>query len=64
MGLGRICSLFAGVCVLGFGVVVPAAPAANMDADFHTLRTPQLGAGEFELLTLSTMPDTVSARAI
>lgn len=31
-----------------------------VNADFHTLRTPALAAGEFELITLSTLPDAVT----
>ncbi len=31
-----------------------------VNADFHTLQTPPLAAGQFELLTLSTLPDTVT----
>ncbi|QYG91607.1 hypothetical protein HC251_03565 [Iamia sp. SCSIO 61187] len=55
--------------VLGATLVVsPPAPApaqvpvgpAEVDADLHTLRTPPLGDGQFEIITLSTMPDTVS----
>lgn len=40
----------------------PAEPAAATEvvADWHTLRTPPLAAGQFELLTLSTLPDAVS----
>lgn len=30
------------------------------EADFHTLRTPPLGAGEFEIITLSALPDAVT----
>lgn len=40
----------------------PGAPpsGADVNADFHTLATPPLAAGQIELLTLSTLPDTVS----
>ncbi len=34
--------------------------SSTVDADFHTLKTPVLAANEFELMTLSTMPDTVT----
>ncbi|WP_028008159.1 DUF6351 family protein [Solimonas flava] len=33
---------------------------AEVDADFHTLKTPPLTPGQVELLTLSTLPDAVS----
>jgi hypothetical protein len=33
---------------------------ASAYADFHTQRTPELAAGQFEIITLSTMPDTVT----
>jgi hypothetical protein len=33
---------------------------STVNADFHTLRTPPLAAGQFELLTLSTLPDAVT----
>src|SRR5688500_12257188 len=55
--------------VLGATLVVGPAPApvaaqavgpAEVDADPHTLRTPDLAPGQFEIITLSTMPDTVS----
>ena len=36
------------------------AQSRTVDADFHTLRTPPLAPGEFELITLSTLPDTVT----
>jgi hypothetical protein len=32
----------------------------TVNADFHTLRTPPLETGQFELLTLSTLPDAVT----
>src|SRR3546814_18917088 len=32
----------------------------EVDADFHNLKTPPLAAGQFELMTLSTLPDTVT----
>jgi len=50
---------FAAAIAACASVAVPAG-AAEVEADFHTLRTPPLAAGEFELITLSTMPDTVS----
>lgn len=31
-----------------------------VEADYHTKRTPPLAAGEFEIITLSTLPETVS----
>jgi hypothetical protein len=37
-----------------------ARETQTVDADFHTLRTPALSAGQFELITLSTLPDTVT----
>lgn len=37
-----------------------ARETRTVEADFHTLRTPPLSAGEFELITLSTLPDTVT----
>lgn len=58
------------VLVLGLGVLAACghseAPAgdvgsgAEVDADFHNLKTPPLAAGQFELMTLSTLPDTVT----
>jgi hypothetical protein len=33
---------------------------STTNADYHTLRTPALSAGQFELLTLSTLPDAVT----
>lgn len=39
----------------------PGTPAGStVNADFHTLRTPALATGQFELITLSTLPDTVT----
>ncbi|WP_394845919.1 DUF6351 family protein [Pendulispora brunnea] len=32
----------------------------RVEADYHTRKTPPLGAGEFELVTLSTLPETVT----
>lgn len=32
----------------------------EVDADFHSLKTPPLAAGQFELMTLSTLPDAVT----
>ena len=55
--------------VLGATLVVGPAPApvaaqdpgpAEVAADRHTLRTPALADGQFEILTLSTLPDTVT----
>ncbi len=37
-----------------------ARGADEVQADFHTLSTPPLAAGQFELLTLSTLPDAVT----
>ncbi len=31
-----------------------------VNADFHNLKTPPLASGEFEMITLSTLPDTVT----
>ncbi|MGH7806204.1 MAG: DUF6351 family protein, partial [Candidatus Binatia bacterium] len=42
------------------GLAVGVVDSPTVDADFHTLRTPPLADGEFELLTLSTMPDAVT----
>ncbi|MDQ2649480.1 MAG: DUF6351 family protein, partial [Actinomycetota bacterium] len=39
---------------------VPAEGPSSVDADWHTLRTPPLGDGQFELLTRSTLPDMVT----
>ncbi|HMJ76491.1 MAG TPA: DUF6351 family protein, partial [Iamia sp.] len=56
----------AALAVLGATLVASPAPApaqtgpAEVDADPHTRRTPPLAAGQFEIITLSTMPDTVS----
>jgi hypothetical protein len=36
------------------------APGSEVNADLHTLRTPPLAEGQFELLPLSTMADTVT----
>lgn len=64
--MGRI---VAALGVLGATLVAAPAPAplgaqdpgpAEVAADPHTLRTPALAAGQFEIITLSTMPDTVS----
>lgn len=41
------------------GDAVPFTPR-SVDADFHTRRTPALAAGEFELITLSSLPDMVT----
>lgn len=38
----------------------PAERVPEVHADWHTLATPALAEGQFELLTLSTLPDTVS----
>ncbi len=55
--------------VLGATLVVASAPApargpawgpVSVNADPHTLRTRALAPGQLEILTLSTMPDTVS----
>ena len=46
------------------GPVTPDLPAvvetSTVAADFHTLKTPPLATGEFELFTASTLPDTVT----
>ena len=36
------------------------AQTRTVEADPHTLQTPALAAGEFELVTLSTLPDAVT----
>lgn len=43
-------------------VADPGDPGSGttVHADFHTLKTPPLEPGEFDLLTLSTLPDTVT----
>jgi hypothetical protein len=41
----------------GDGVGVTSNP---VNADFHTLRTPPLAPAQFEMITLSTLPDTVT----
>src|SRR5688500_13058114 len=48
-------------CALGL-LVLPAAAHASKDpsADWFTLATPALDAGQIELLTVSTLPDAVS----
>lgn len=45
-------------------VVAQAAGPAEVAADPHTLRTPALAPGQFEITTLSTMPDTVSGEDV
>ncbi|HEU5153007.1 MAG TPA: DUF6351 family protein, partial [Iamia sp.] len=61
--------MLAALAVLGATLVgaPPPTPVAaqawgppEVDADPHTLRTPPLAPGQLEILTLSTMPDTVS----
>lgn len=59
-----------GAALIGALVAVAAAPSPTtaaetdppleVDADWHTLATPPLPEGTFELLTLSTLPDAVS----
>jgi hypothetical protein len=44
----------------GPAAVAQPAPGAEVDADWHTLRTPPLADGQFELITLSTLPDAVT----
>lgn len=44
----------------GGGGTNPDGSGGSMSADFHTLRTAALAPGQIELLTLSTLPDTVS----
>lgn len=64
----RIGRALAALGVLGATLVgaTPPSPSAaqtgpaTVDADPHTLRTPPLAPGQFEVVTLSTMPDTVS----
>lgn len=66
----RLGRTLAALGVLGVTLLVsPAAPPpaaaqdpgpAEVAADPHTLRTPPLAPGQFEVATLSTMPDTVS----
>lgn len=41
-------------------VVNDGGGEADVEADFHTLRTPPLAPGQFELMTLSTLPDAVT----
>lgn len=59
MNLRRlIVAAAAGLCALaapGTGV-----SSAGVVADFHTLRTLPLAPGQFEIITLSTLPDTVT----
>lgn len=42
------------------GQTATEPPPVSVDADWHTLGTPPLADGQFELLTLSTLPDTVT----
>lgn len=44
----------------GAAVSTSSQADAAVEADFHTLETPKLPAGEFELMTLSTLPDAVT----
>ncbi|HEX7134052.1 MAG TPA: DUF6351 family protein [Iamia sp.] len=69
MRRNRVRRTVAALGVLGATLLVGPGPApvaaqdpgpAEVDADLHTLRTPPLAAGQFEIITLSTMPDTVS----
>lgn len=54
--------------LLGLGACGDSAPVdgegggegRTVEADFHTLKTPALAPGEFDLITLSTLPDTVT----
>src|SRR3546814_996354 len=64
-------SLASGILVVAVSMLVACGssePVSNdvtggngneVDADFHNLKTPPLEAGQFELMTLSTLPDTV-----
>lgn len=63
----RICGLSSVLLVAACGSSDPVTDGAGggqdtnpVNADFHTLKTPPLSAGEFELITLSTLPDTVT----
>src|SRR3546814_4536203 len=65
-------SLASGILVVAVSMLVACGssePVSNdvaggngneVDADFHNLKTPPLAAGQFELMTLSTLPDTVT----
>jgi hypothetical protein len=44
----------------GGGQPAQASSSNEVDADWHTLESPPLESGQFELLTLSTLPDTVT----
>src|SRR5687767_5864272 len=46
--------------LLGGSSAVAQASGDDVNADWHTLRTPPLADGQFELLTLSTLPATVT----
>ena len=52
--------LLAASTLLGGAPAVAQGSGDDVDADWHTLRTPPLADGQFELLTLSTLPDTVT----
>jgi hypothetical protein len=46
---------------LGGPPAAASGTGGEVDADWHTLRTPPLAPGQLELLTLSTLPDAVTA---
>ena len=48
------------VALLGGPAAVAQGSGDDVNADWHTLRTPPLAAGQLELLTLSTLPDAVT----
>jgi len=59
--------LGAACCLYGCGSSSPVGGGASgggqtatVDADFHTLTTPPLASGQFEIITLSTLPDAVT----
>ena len=55
---GRGCAAIA--CAIALLALPAAAHAKGANADWFTLATPRLGAGEIELLTVSILPDAVS----
>ena len=61
---GRLAPLVAAVVLVAGAAPGPAraddAVPGEVTADWHTLRTPPLGDGQIELLTLSTLPDAVT----
>ena len=59
-GLAALALLLAASALLGGAPAVAEGSGDDVNADWHTLRTPPLADGQFELLTLSTLPDTVT----